>query len=227
MRLLLLLLALLSAQPAMAEPDEAMRASLQAFFARGVHWQQAQAELIRVERWPDASGRLRWHLPRMHGHPGRLALIAEQGTGRQIRRWYVPVRVHWWAKVVVAATPLSARSLLTRDMMKQTRADIAGHHGKVWRQTEPLLGMRMLRPLDKGQIILGSHVRRPPLIRRGDPVDIVLDAGSIHIRTAGTALRTAARGERILVRNSRSREVIAAIAESRNTVRVAFTGSRG
>ncbi|MDX8408059.1 MAG: flagellar basal body P-ring formation chaperone FlgA, partial [Mariprofundaceae bacterium] len=82
-------------------------------------------------------------------------------------------------------------------------------------------------PLAAGAVILNNHVKRPPMIRRGDPVQIVLDAGPIHIRTAGKALRTVGRGERLLVRNTRSNEVIQAIAENSRTVRVAMAGERG
>jgi len=218
---------LLLPMSALAGPDASLQGSLEKFFAGGVHWQQASAELIKVERWPDTKGSVRWHLPNLHGHPKRVALIAEQGNGKEIKRWYVPVQLHWWAKVLVASQPLSARALLSKDMMKQSRADIAGHHGKFWQQDDTLIGMRLTRSIDKDAVILSSYVNRPPMIRRGDPVEIILDTGFIHVRTAGEALRSAARGERILVRNIHSKEVLQAIAESSNSVRVTLAGVQG
>ncbi len=224
---ILLVAALLLPATARAESDKALQQSLHHFFAQGVHWQDADAELIKVEQWPPVRGAVRWHLPRLHGHPKRIALIAEQGQGKHIKRWYVPVRVHWWSKVVVTQHSLSARTLLNKSMIKQARSDIAGHHGHIWKSVSDLAGMRLTRPLAAGAVILSNHVKRPPLIRRGDPVQIVLDAGPIHIRTAGKALRTVSRGERLLVRNVRSHEVIQAIAESSRTVRVAMDGAQG
>jgi len=207
-----------------ATTDAAMQQSLKSFFNRGVVLQGATAELIAVQHWPDASGSLRWSLPAsLRNHPGRLSLIAEQGN----RRWYVPVRVRWMATAIVMRQNVSARSLLTQSMMKKTRTDIAGHHGPWWQNSDALVGMNLTRPLATGDVILASHVKRPPMIKRGDLVAIMLDAGGLHIRAEGKALRTAGKGERIMVRNLRSQEVIQAVVEKTGLVRVSLQGGRG
>ncbi len=226
MKRVLALLMLFLPLPALAA-DAAAEQSLKRFFERGIHWQGATAELIAVERWPDVRGPLTWQLPRLHGHPKRLSLIARKGQGANVRRWYVPVRVHWWSKVVVATSTLPARSLLSIGMMTLKRVDIAGHHGKTFRSAQSLAGMRLIRPIHAGEAILSTQVRRPPMIRRGDPVQIVLDAGPIHVRTAGKALRTAARGDALLVQNLRSGQVLRAVAESPQLVRVSMAGGEG
>ncbi|MDQ6992435.1 MAG: flagellar basal body P-ring formation chaperone FlgA [Mariprofundus sp.] len=206
-----------------AEPDAAMQQSMREFFKQGVTLNSATAELVKVERWPVAKGALRWSIPSsLHNHPGRFSLIAEQHQ----RRWYVPVRVRWMATAVIMQKSISARSLLTQSMIKRTRTDIAGHSGSWWAKTADLVGMRSTRPLTSGDLILSSYVKRPPLINRGDLVTIMLDVGGLHIRTAGTALRAAKRGDRIMVRNARSKEIIQAIAEKRGLVRVALVGER-
>jgi len=137
------------------------------------------------------------------------------------------VRVHWWAKAVVVKKGVPARSLLLKDMMKLTTADIAGHNGYWWDNSRELTGMRLTRPLAKGAVIFSSHIKTPSMIKRGDLVQIVLDAGRIHIRSEGKAMRNAKRGERIMVKNLRNNEVIQAIAESAGVVRVSLRENQG
>jgi len=207
-----------------AAPDAALQQSLISFFSRGVVWHGASAELIRAERWPDTRGPVRWSLPvSLHGHPKRLSLIAEQHG----RRWYIPVTVRWWTTAIVMSQSVSARTLLTQAMLKRTRTDIAGHRGQWIDDSRELVGMRVNRHMEKGDLILTSFVKRPPLIKRGELVRIMLDMGGLHIRTEGKALRTAGRGERLLVRNLRSNEVVQAIAEAAGTVRVNLNGVSG
>jgi len=206
---------------ALAAPDSAMQQSLQSFFNNGVVVRGASAELIQVERWPNTQGAIRWSLPAaVNGHPKRLSLIAEQGN----RRWYVPVRVHWWAMAIVMNKNISARSLLTTDMLKKIRTDIAGHNSPWVEQISELTGMRLTRRLNKGDVVLATSVKRPPLIKRGDMVQIILDLGHLHVRAEGKALRSAHRGERILVKNLRSKEVIQAIVEQAGAVRIQLRG---
>jgi len=209
---------------ALAEPDSAMQQSLKSFFAHGVVVRGASAELIRVERWPQTTGAVLWSLPAtVPGHPVRLSLIAERGG----KRWYIPVRVHWWATAIVMQKSVPARTLLTQDMLKKTRTDIAGHRSLWMDQISELTGMRLTRRMNKGDLILNSAVKRPPLIKRGDIVQIILDVGHLHVRAEGKALRSASRGERILIKNLHSKEVIQAIVEQAGAVRVQLRGITG
>jgi len=207
-----------------AAADASVQKSLGTFFARGVTLDGASAELVKVRHWPETKGNVQWSLPAsIHGHPGRLSLIASQGK----RRWYVPVQVRWMATAIVMSKQVPARTLLTQNMMIKKHTDIANHSGAWWLNTADLVGQRLTRPLQAGDVILTSYVKRPPMIKRGDLVSIILDMGGIHIRAEGKALRTAARGERLQVQNLRSKEIIQAVAESAGMVRVAFNGSRG
>jgi len=209
---------------AWAASDSAMQQSLQSFFNNGVVVRGASAELIRVERWPNTRGAIRWSLPlSLHGHPKRFSLVAEQGG----KRWYVPVRVHWWTTALVMLKDVSARSLLTQDMLKRTRTDIAGHSGRLIRQKNDATGMRLTRRMHKGDLLLSNYMKRPPLIQRGDVVTMMIDLGGLHVRTRGKAMRSASRGQRVMVKNLRSKEVVQTVVEGAGTVRVLFRGVTG
>jgi flagella basal body P-ring formation protein FlgA len=203
----------------------AMKDSLYALFAKGIHYQGATAELIEVGRWPETSEKVTWRLPRIRRHTARISLIAEQGSGRQMRRWYVPVRVHWWADTVVLKQEAPLRSRLLEDMLEVKRRDIAGHVGVWWSRPSELAGMQVTRPLHKGDVIYSSSVKQPPLIRRGDLVTIVARVGSISVRAEGKALKSGSRGDRLLVQNLRSKQMMQAIVMDANTVHVRTGGA--
>ncbi|GAV19428.1 flagella basal body P-ring formation protein FlgA [Mariprofundus micogutta] len=221
--LAVLLPALILPTITLAAPDATMQQSLKKFFDNGVALRGATAELIRVESWPQTTGAVSWSLPnRLHGHPKRFSMIAQQGK----KRWYVPVRVHWWTRAIVMKQPVPARSLLSRDMMIVKRTDIAGHSGHWWEEKSALEGMRLNRPLNKDAVVLSSYVNVQPMIKRGDIVQIILDLGHLHVRAEGKALRSGGKGDRLLVQNLRSKEVLQATIENRDTVRVRFNNGR-
>jgi len=198
----------------------ALEKSLNDFFAQGIHYQGAKAELIQVDRWPNTKGALRWHLPNINRHAKRVSLIAEQGTGTSLRRWYVPVQLRWWANVVTVRQELPARSLLQPSMLQVQHKNIAGHTGVWWKKTTALVGMRLTRPLHTGDVVFSNAVRRPPLIKRGDRVTMIVGNGSFSVRAAGKAMQAAGLGEKVLVQNMRSKKRIEAIVIDAHTVRV-------
>ncbi len=77
------------------------------------------------------------------------------------------------------------------------------------------------RSVPAGRVLVWRDVVRRPLVRRGQPVDVVASDGSLTVSLRGVALHDAARGESVRVRNPDSkREFVAVVtAESRASVR--------
>jgi len=194
--------------------------SLQQFFKQGIVYKGASAELIGMIREPKIVGKVRWILPRLSTHAARISLIAEQGSGGETRRWYVPVQVHWWANVVTVRQELPPRSLLQASMLQVERQDIAGHRGIFWTSEKELLGMRLTRPMHAHDVIFSNMVKRPPLLQRGDYVDILAGNAAFSVRASGQVMRAGSLGEKILVQNMRSKERVQAIIIDAHTVRV-------
>jgi len=215
---------LIGAPSAAWAEDVPLKASLDTFFAQGVHVSGATAELIGVQRWPNAKGRLIWRLPRMRKHPAQISMIATQGTGLHARRWYVSVRVHWWADAVVVKNDTPARAMLIPSMLSRKRVDIAGHAGRWWNNIRQLVGTRTTRPLRKGQAIFSSYVKRPPLINRGDEVSMIARIGGIRVFATGKALKSAGLGDTVRVQNIRSKQVMQATVIGTHAVRVISRG---
>jgi len=224
-RLLLALTAVALLMPIPASAN-AMKDSLHAFFAKGIRHQGATAELIDVTRWPDTTGNVTWRLPQMKRHTARISMIAEQSDGQQMRRWYVPVRVHWWAKAVTLKQEAPIRTRLLPDMLEVKRIDVAGHMGHRWEKVSDLAGMQVTRPMHKGDAIYSTSVKQSPMIKRGDIINIIVYVGSISVRAEGKALKSGSRGDRLLVQNLRSKEMLQATIVDAHTVQV-ITGGAG
>lgn len=228
-RLLLLLVGALLFLPVWAEAAEnaAMR-SLRAFFAAGVVHDGAVAELASVDALPDTTGPLRWRLPRLHRFPRRFSLIAEElrapGSGVVTRRWFVPVEVRWMAVVAVARRDIPARTVLDPSMMTLRRVDIAGHDAG-FSSLEAVDGLRLLRRLRRGAPLFLADTHRLPLIRRGQLVTIEARFGPVQVTTVGKALRSAARGDLLLVENLRSKRQVEGRVINARTVRVVSGGA--
>ncbi len=203
-----------------AGAESAMRDSIKQFFDQGVYLQGARAELVEVLRWPDAAEKLRWRMPELRNHPGHLSLIAEQGHGQSLKRWYVPVRLNWWAKAVVARKELPVRSHLTAEMLNIARVNVAGHSGSWWKNTEGLMGTRLTRPLKAGDTIYASYVHRPKLISRGDQVTMIASYGGLKVTAVGKVMRSAGLGDRVSVRNIKSKQVVQGVVASASTVHI-------
>jgi len=212
--------------------DSALAQSLHDFFASGVVFSGARAELISVKGWPKYDGEMRWSLPRLHHHPRYFSLIAEPvngdaKVGRRARRWFVRVEVKWLAKVVVARSDISARAMLNRGMVTMKTIDIAGHNSNAFSSPRAVDGMRLLRQVKQNAPIFVAMTRQLPLIKRGQLVTIEVRSGVVQVSTAGKALRSARRGELVLVENLRSKRQVQGVVINARTVRVNFAGGAG
>jgi len=56
---------------------------------------------------------------------------------------------------------------------------------------------------------------------------MIINVGGLHVRTQGKAMRSASQGQRLMVKNLRSQQVVQTIVESAGAVRVLFQGAEG
>ncbi|MDX8392195.1 MAG: flagellar basal body P-ring formation chaperone FlgA [Mariprofundaceae bacterium] len=225
----LLLLGLCSPEKAMAANqvahDQTMQDSLSQFFARGIIHQGATAELAEVIRWPNAHGRMTWRLPHISRYPARLSLIAEQRQNGKLQRWYVPVRVHWWAKVMVARRDIPARTRLNASQLKLQRTDMAGVTASWWQHPAALNGTRSTRPIAAGKAVLSSYITRPSLLKHGDRITLIAHIGGVQVMATGKVLKNAGAGDRVRVQNLRSKEIVQATIIDAHHARVESGGA--
>ncbi|MCP3055952.1 flagellar basal body P-ring formation chaperone FlgA [Aurantimonas marianensis] len=87
-------------------------------------------------------------------------------------------------------------------------------------EDEILVGQVARRTLLPGKPILLSDLKTPDLVRAGASVTMVFREGGLIITGLGTALRSAAEGEIVRVRNADSGIVVSGIVEADGSVRI-------
>ncbi len=202
-----------------------LQQSLAAFFAAKPTAHGAVARLVSVKHWPDIKGNVRWSLPALRFLPARVSLIAEQGKGKSLRRWYVTAQVKWLRHVVTLKNDVSARTVLDKSMLIKKTKNIAGLRGRVWTDMNDVVGLKTLRKMHRGDTVLSTIVKRPPLIQRGDHVTILVETSGIQVRAMGVALKSGSRGDRMPVRNIRSKQTLQSTVQDAHTVAIRMGGA--
>ncbi len=214
-----------AATPVQPSINIELQKSLTAFFAAQPKANGAIAKLVKVQHWPNIHGSVRWSLPNLRFLPKRVSLIAEQGHGKSLRRWYVSTQVHWVRQVVTMKHDISARTVLDRSMLQKEWKDIAGLRGQTWTDINDVIGLKTLRNMRKNDVVVSSIVKRPPLIKRGDHVTILVKTSGIQVRAEGIALKSGSRGDRMLVQNIRSKQTLQSIVQDAHTVSITMGGA--
>ncbi len=122
----------------------------------------------------------------------------------------VPVLDHAVAK----GDQLAANDFVTQEMpAAQARAAP---------RLNALVGMEAARALPAGTLVRESDVIRPQLVRRGEPVTIMLRDGGLSITSSGRALGSGALGDYVRIVSLSTNRTLDGIVEATGTVRVAL-----
>jgi flagella basal body P-ring formation protein FlgA len=191
----------------------------------------ADAEALRVARIETESGivvppgelSLRVVPGSEQRRPGKLQMALEIAVDRRVvRRTWATAELDQQVELLVAARPLpKGRLLVEEDLAQRSVAPESLPAGAV-ASSDAALGMRVRRAVPAGGAISGDLLERPLIVKRGDPVQMLIEAGGLRISAMGIAQRAGRQGERIVVENVDSRKrVLASVLDAR-TVKVAF-----
>ncbi len=138
-------------------------------------------------------------------------------------RWtvYVPVTVVRRIPVLVLRHAVAREARLTQQDVTVEMHTVTGLTAPFLGSAAELDGKRVERTLPAGTSLTVDMFEPDLIVRRGQDVTLVVQAGGIEVRAAGRALQDAAAGVRLKVENLSSEKVIEGVAESSDTVRVA------
>lgn len=143
-------------------------------------------------------------------------------TGRTPWTLYVPVTIHVYGHIVVAARTLPHGVILQASDLRIVRRDLSRVAPGYLTQVKQAVGMVLLRPFAPGNPLNESALKPRQLVRRGERVTIIAELNGLVVRSAGTALMNGAYGQLIQVRNARSRRVIDAVVNALGSVKVSM-----
>jgi len=141
---------------------------------------------------------------------GRSAsmIVAVQCDGGQPWSLHVPVKVRIYRQVAVASRPLARGVPVGEADVALQRMDISRLAGGYVTDRAAIIGQVTTRPVQMGRPLLSGFLQPATIIRRGQRITLLARYGGIEVRSAGESLMDGAVGERIRVRNRRTRRVV-------------------
>ncbi|NOX76235.1 MAG: flagellar basal body P-ring formation protein FlgA [Gammaproteobacteria bacterium] len=133
---------------------------------------------------------------------------------------YIQASIRIFSDVVAAAYPLRRGTQITAADLIIVRQETTNRLQGYFSKSKNVIGKMLDRGMNAGQLFTPRRLSPPLLVRRGDKVTIFASLGGLKVRVNGTALKDAARGQKLSVRNTRSKRIIQAIAVDPGIVQV-------
>ena len=156
--------------------------------------------------------------------PVRPGWISVQVRCRGSHPWaiYVKAKVSVYRRVAVLAGDLPKGTRLQPVHVVLQRRDLADLRRGYFVAVEEVVGRRLRRSLPRGYVLTPQVVSRDKIVHRGEAVVIRARIGALDVRMGGHALADGSEGQRIRVRNDRSKRIVEGIVRKPGEVWVTF-----
>ena len=148
-------------------------------------------------------------------------LVEAWVDGTLVRTVSVPVRLSALFDVLVASHPIAQRALIGPEDVRVDRREILAGQEPL-REVGAVLGRRAMRNIAPGEPILATLVELPPLVRRGEIVQLLAEGHGLRAATQAEAREEGKLGQTIRVRNLTSGKEIYGQVQAEGIVRVPF-----
>lgn len=128
--------------------------------------------------------------------------------GRKPWTVYVPATINVSGTFIASTRSLPRGHILDYDDVEtreQNQTEIPW--GSV-SDLEQVIGKELKRPVNAGGALTSAMLGKPEVIKRGQQVTVYSGSGSLQVSIAGIAMASGAEGERVKVRNARSKRII-------------------
>ncbi|HVO95012.1 MAG TPA: flagellar basal body P-ring formation chaperone FlgA [Terriglobales bacterium] len=147
-------------------------------------------------------------------------LLALDVAGKEQKRVWIRAEIRVFEDVVVSSAPLAARDLIYAKDLRVERRDVSSLHFRPFKRIEEVAGQQAVRTIDINAILTENAVDRPTLMRRGVPVTLLYETGSLRVETPGLTAEPGKIGDAIQVKNPTSGKLLRGIVIDERTVRV-------
>jgi flagella basal body P-ring formation protein FlgA len=134
----------------------------------------------------------------------------------------VKARIEVLMDVVVSTKSLHRNVRINRDDVRLVKRWFDRLPSNVISSLDAVVGMKLCTNVKPNTEMTGNMVRSMPIVKRGKPVRIVFEKGSMRITTIGLSDQDGMHGELIRVRNVSSKKVIYARVMGNSLVKVEF-----
>lgn len=151
-------------------------------------------------RLPACAGALQAQAPDLGRGASRVSVPVSCGTGQN---WSVrvPVRVQLFRQVLVSSRGLARGDVIGDGDVHPEEYDVARLGYGYLTDPAQLYGRQLRRPLTAGTVVTPGMLAPREVVRRGQQVRLVVDAGNIQVSAVGIALQAGDRGDLVRVKS--------------------------
>jgi flagellar basal body P-ring formation protein FlgA len=217
-----------STQKAQTIQPAQIRAAVQQYITRHAPWAAGQmiVKKIKFNRpvgLPAGKVALSVAAPKHTDWLGAIPFtVGVAVNGQRTAAFTVPVNIEVWSDVLMTTKPLGRFEPIDRDDIQVKKMDLARVPSNVLVKVDEVLGKRTNRNIAANCILRTDLVEMPPLIKRGDLVEVVAQSPMLKISVKAMAKENGRQGDRIKVVNLRSKKTLYALVVDDHTVRVEF-----
>jgi flagellar basal body P-ring formation protein FlgA len=150
--------------------------------------------------------------------PQILVTVRATDAAGQSSDYVVVLRAELWRDGWMVRDPVTVGSQLNPAFLDTRRFDALRERDTI--PADSTAELDFARNMPSGRLIAWHDVIRRPMVRRGQPMEVVASDGALTITLQAIALQDAARGEMVRVRNPDSKKEFVAkvVSESRATI---------
>jgi flagellar basal body P-ring formation protein FlgA len=142
--------------------------------------------------------------------------------GKIAKKVTVPATIEVWSDVALAAIPLGKYQIIEAKHVRIEQMNLARVPENAVLHIEQAVGSRTNRNIAANSILRGDQLELPPVVKRGDVVQVVAESKRMKICVKARAKESGAKGKTIQVQNLRSKKTIYAQVLDSQTVQVEF-----
>lgn len=147
-------------------------------------------------------------------------LLAAEIAGAEAARFWVKAEIKIFDEVVVTSYPLARREVVTAAGVRVERRDVSSLAARPFTRVEEVLGQQTARFVEVNEVITQKTIEHPTLMKRGSPVILVYETGSLRVEAPGAAEEAGKAGDLIQVKNPSSGKLLRGVVVDGRTVRI-------
>jgi flagellar basal body P-ring formation protein FlgA len=133
---------------------------------------------------------------------------------------YVPITIKQFKHIAVLKHAVMRNTLLSSDDIYMEKMNINRLSSGYFDNTDQIIGKILTQNLSKGSVLTHHHIKSPMAITRGQSVTLIAKNAVIEVRAEGKALSTGAVGERIKVKNMKTKRIVEGIIIDKHLINV-------
>ena len=141
---------------------------------------------------------------------------------KQVAKKHVDVEIQKIISIWSVRYHVPKGAVITKDHIAAQTLDLSKTRGRPITSVNEILGKRSTRALSKGTVLIHGLLETSPVVKKGDIVAIIAEAGPLTVKTFGIVQKEAVKGAVVTVKNLTSGLNVFAHVINASTVRVTF-----